>query len=90
MFAGFDFSASAMLLPVRLLTPFFLVMLAAAVLCSGVLRRFTSRLTGGETVLNVRPETRQAISYALALLLLVWCVIRLAGGSYNPFIYFRF
>ncbi|MBR6206474.1 MAG: MBOAT family protein [Oscillospiraceae bacterium] len=90
MFAGFDFSASAMVLPVRLLTPFFLVMLAAAVLCSGVLRRFTSRLTGGETVLNVRPETRQAISYALVLLLLVWCVIRLAGGSYNPFIYFRF
>ena len=29
-------------------------------------------------------------SFVLACLLLVWCILRLAGGSYNPFIYFRF
>ena len=89
MFTGFDFSASAMVLPVRLLTPFFLTMLAAAVLCSGVLHRITDRLSGGEATAG--PSVRaQAVSYALALALLVWCVIRLAGSSYNPFIYFRF
>ena len=27
---------------------------------------------------------------ALTCLLLLWCILRLAGGSYNPFIYFRF
>ena len=92
MFSGFDFSASAMVLPVRLLTPFFLVMLAAAVLCSGVLHRFTDRLTGleADAAAGGKAAAAQAVSYALALLLLVWCVIRLAGSSYNPFIYFRF
>ena len=30
------------------------------------------------------------ILIVLAVLLLLWCIIRLAGGSYNPFIYFRF
>ena len=92
MFAGSDFSASAMVLPVRLLTPFFLVMLAAAVLCSGILQRFTDRLTGGEETAAAagKWETRQIVSYALALLLVIWCLIRLTGSSYNPFIYFRF
>ena len=92
MFGGSDFSASAMVLPVRLLTPFFLAMLAAAVLCSGILSRHTDRLTDGNDspVLSVKREARQTVSYALALLLAVWCVSRLAGSSYNPFIYFRF
>ena len=92
MFSGFDFSASAMVLPVRLLTPFFLAMLAAAVLCSGVLHRFTDRLAAVEAdaAAGGKAAAAQAVSYALALLLLVWCVIRLAGSSYNPFIYFRF
>ena len=92
MFAGFDFSAQAMVLPVRLLTPFFLAMLAAAILCSGILHRFTGRLSGeaGTAGPGALTGRMPAVSCALALLLLVWCVIRLAGSSYNPFIYFRF
>lgn len=30
------------------------------------------------------------LSYAAALLLLALCILNLSGGSYNPFIYFRF
>lgn len=32
----------------------------------------------------------QLILYAVSFVLLLWCIIRLSGGSYNPFIYFRF
>ena len=92
MFTGFDFSASAMVLPVRLLTPFFLVMLAAAVVCCGPLHRAAGRLLGGEdaTARTVMQKRMYIASYVLALVLLAWCVVRLTGSSYNPFIYFRF
>ncbi len=32
----------------------------------------------------------QIIQYSASFALLLWCIIRLSGGSYNPFIYFRF
>lgn len=32
----------------------------------------------------------QAVSYPASVLLLVACLVSLAGGTYNPFIYFRF
>ena len=37
-----------------------------------------------------RPKFAEGFSFVLAFLLLGWCMLRLAGGSYNPFIYFRF
>lgn len=32
----------------------------------------------------------QTLLYFAAFLLLLWCLLRLSGGAYNPFIYFRF
>ena len=32
----------------------------------------------------------QMLLYLLAFLLLLWCLLRLSGGTYEPFIYFRF
>ena len=32
----------------------------------------------------------QTVLYVLAFIMLLWCMIRLSSGSYNPFIYFRF
>ena len=29
-------------------------------------------------------------SYVIAVVILAWCILRLSGGVYNPFIYFRF
>ena len=29
-------------------------------------------------------------SFVVSVVVLFWCILRLAGGSYNPFIYFRF
>ncbi len=92
MFTGLDFSPAVMSFTVQAVTPYFVVMLMAAIFCCGPLDRFTCRvrrlekkeqLTAGENAL-------QTASFLLAGLLLVWCMLRLAGGSYNPFIYFRF
>ena len=92
MFTGFDFSAEIMSFTLQAVTPFFVAMLLVGILCSGVFHKLTCRiqslehkqmLTTGETVL-------QNATFVLAALLLVWCMLRLAGGSYNPFIYFRF
>ena len=61
------------------LTPLFLTAFAAAVIC---LRPVPSRLK------NMRGyETAADVLSAAGLLL---CLLSLAGGAYNPFIYFRF
>ena len=76
---GCMFGAGARIPDVSQLTPYFMVMLAAAVLGACPLAdRFKHK------------KRWEPIRFVLAFLLLVWCMIRLAGGSYNPFIYFRF
>ena len=92
MFSGFDFSAGAMSFAVQALTPWFICMLLAAVVGCGPLAKVTAGIRQLETkeTLTKREKTVQAVSFVLAGLLLVWCILRLAGGSYNPFIYFRF
>ena len=39
---------------------------------------------------DTKKHTVQLILYLAAFALLLWCILRLSGGSYNPFIYFRF
>ena len=92
MFAGFDFSAGAMSFAVQNLTPWFICMLLAAVVGCGPLAKVTEGIRQLECkeTLTKREKTVQTVSFLLAGLLLVWCILRLAGGSYNPFIYFRF
>ena len=92
MFAGFDFSAASMSFALQALTPYFLSMLLAGILCCGIfgkLSRKVSALDSQETV-SSGGRAVQLLSFVLALVLFAWCMIRLAGGSYNPFIYFRF
>ena len=92
MFSGFDFSASTMSFTIQAMTPYFFCMLAAAVLCCGPLGKLTQQVRELEhkQTLTTRENTLQTATFMLSCLLLVWCIIRLAGGSYNPFIYFRF
>ena len=101
MFGGFDSSPAAMAFALQQLTPFFLVMMAAAVFFCGPFRTVAEKVqnravkpsgstetgTGGRTGIGVALET---VLYIVAFILLLWCIIRLSGGSYNPFIYFRF
>ena len=92
MFSGFDFSAAAMAFSVQALTPYFLFMLIVAILGCGPFEKITVQVQALEhkETLTKRENVVQHLTFVGAGLLLVWCLFRLAGGSYNPFIYFRF
>ena len=92
MFGGFNFSPEAISLAIQPLTPFFIVMFVVAVLCCGPLSKFTKYIKDLEnTPTSTKKEkTLYVASFVLAVVVLSWCILRLAGGSYNPFIYFRF
>lgn len=92
MFSGFDFSAGMTSFALQTLTPYFIVMLIAAILCCGPISKLTKRIGQLETkeTLTSMEQCVQVLTFVLSWVLLAWCMIRLAGGSYNPFIYFRF
>ena len=92
MFRGADFSAGVMSFTLQALTPYFLFMLLAAVICCGPFARLTQWISTLECKQDrtVGENILQGATFVLAFLLLLWCIIRLAGGSYNPIIYFRF
>lgn len=61
----------------------FLCMIPVAVVCSApLLEWFKDRKRFGGFA--------QAVSYVVSVPLLLACIVSLAGGTYNPFIYFRF
>ena len=92
MFSGTDFSATSMSFTVQALTPYFIFMLLMAIFCCGPFDKLAERvrMLEDKETLTQKETLVQNISFVLCCLLLVWCIIRLAGGSYNPFIYFRF
>ena len=92
MFSGTDFSAASMSFTVQALTPYFIFMLLMAIFCCGPFDKLAERvrMLEDKETLTQKETLVQTISFVLCCLLLVWCIIRLAGGSYNPFIYFRF
>ena len=91
MFSGFAFDNQSMSLAVQQLTPFFITMLVAAIFFAGPAEKLVKKLrTGGEEEVHGKAAVVQGIIFGIALILLCWDIIRLSGGSYNPFIYFRF
>ncbi len=78
MVSGFHFEDSSMRLCLSLLTP-----LHIAVFFAGIALSAPIKLAAEKTVL------RKA-SWAFSLLVLLVCIMNLAGNTYNPFIYFRF
>ena len=94
MFGGFTFTNTSLTLAFSLLTPWFLCMLAAAVIGCGPLRGIADRIRQmdqtGVSVISRRRKILQICLYCAAFLLLAWCILRLSGNGYNPFIYFKF
>ena len=79
MFTGWTFTPTATALVMSLLTPLNLCVFAVGcVTCLPVLDK-----------LRGRPALERA-SWVVSVVLLVLCVMSLATGTYNPFIYFRF
>ena len=87
MFAGWRFEGSASALALSQLTPLFVVVLLAAVIGSMPLGGRVRQLCAKA---GLKPAALTAGSYVGAVVLLVLCMASLAGGTYNPFIYFRF
>ena len=94
MFSGFWQTPETISLVWQQLTPYFIAMLVVAVVgCAPVrpLSDWVRRKTDME-----KPDTSlsgklvQAGLQLGSICLLLWCMMRLSGSTYNPFIYFRF
>lgn len=79
MFTGLHFEASAVSLAVTQLTPLYLVVLAAAVVSAGPVKKYMKRW-----------KQYEALSGVCSIAGVILCILSLAGSTYNPFIYFRF
>lgn len=92
MFGGFGSSAAMTSFALQAITPYFVVMLIVAIICCGPISKMINPIKQLETkeVLTAEERRIQILTFVLSWALLAWCIIRLAGGSYNPFIYFRF
>ena len=79
MFTGFGSNTAAMSLALEQLTPLYLVTAAVGIVaCCPV------------TMLVKKGRAYEAVTAAGSLALLLLCMLSLASGTYNPFIYFRF
>lgn len=94
MFAGTALDERSMSFAVSQLNPWFCTMLAAGL--AGMapvkplvewIRRVISREDGQAAW---KSSVLDMGLYAASAALLAWCLIRLSGNTYNPFIYFRF
>lgn len=79
MFTDFGWKASAMSLTLQQLTPVYLVTLAAALVAAVPVNSMLKKY-----------KCYEGFTYVLSLAGFALCVLSLAGGTYNPFIYFRF
>lgn len=79
MFTDFGWKASAMSLTLQQLTPVYLVTLAAALVAAVTVNSMLKKY-----------KWYEGFTYVLSLAGFALCVLSLAGGTYNPFIYFRF
>lgn len=91
MFMGWEFATANMNLVWQQLTPAFLFMLLAGIVgcmpLKAYLARWYERKDGG---MGRFSQLLQKCSYVASVMLLLLCMLSLAGGAYNPFIYFRF
>lgn len=79
MFTDFGWKASTMSLTLQQLTPVYLVTLAAALVAAVPVNSMLKKY-----------KWYEGFTYVLSLAGFALCVLSLAGGTYNPFIYFRF
>ena len=81
MFGGFGFAAQATVLLKSLLTGQVILILVLGVLLS---------MPVGEYVMSRYGRVLEPVSYVLALVLMVLCIVKLASGNFAPSIYAQF
>lgn len=104
MFTGISMNEAGMSLAVQQLTPWFITMFIVGVIFMAPIQKYTDRFSAllegdcensGEADLQQAASGKRAkvvwlIASVVCVFLLIWCMIRLSSGTYNPFIYFRF
>lgn len=93
MFTGVTFTAASENLVWQQLTPWFLAAGLAGIIGAAPIRPLADKVRA--RLYQEEPPTAvwarvQTGFYLLSFFLLAWCMLRLSGSSYNPFIYFRF
>ena len=80
-------------LALQQLTPWFILMLVAAVVGCAPIRPLADRIRRALYSDGTASKARTALDtalYCIAFLALIFCLLRLSPSGYNPFIYFRF
>jgi len=94
MFTGISFSSQSMSFAVSQLTPWFIAMAFAGVVGMAPVKPVAERIRGivfgGAGQASGKYIAVQTMLFTGSVMLLAWCIIRLSGNTYNPFIYFRF
>lgn len=92
MFTGFSTDSGCMSFALQQMTPWFIVMMVAGIIGMAPIGGLVERIRENtmEVKLTRTWKRVQVMLYVLSVVLLLWCIIRLSGGTYNPFIYFRF
>ena len=104
MFTGFSMNEAGISLAAQQLTPWFIAMFIAGIVFMAPVQKYTERLAAlleeggensgktrrGQAVIGRSVKAARLIVGVICILLLIWCMMRLSSGTYNPFIYFRF
>ena len=90
MFTGFAGNAASASLLQQQLTPWFLAMLIAALILAAPVHPLVVLCKKNEDNDSPVWVVLRGLWMIVCLFLLGWCILRLSGSSYNPFIYFRF
>ena len=90
MFAGFNISDSSVSFALSQVTPWFMAVLGIAIICAAPIKPLTMKIRNMDGTLTKSQRAVQIALYLLSFVLLAFCIMRLSGSSYNPFIYFRF
>lgn len=94
MFTGFTVEPLAVSLAWQQLTPYFLFMLLVGIIGAAPIRLLADQIRERICHRGDTPSVKWALAqtglYMASFLGLAWCMVRLSGGTYNPFIYFRF
>ena len=89
-FAGFNISDSSVSFALSQVTPWFMAVLVIAIICAAPIKPLTMKIRNMDGTLTKSQRAVQIALYLLSFVLLAFCIMRLSGSSYNPFIYFRF
>jgi alginate O-acetyltransferase complex protein AlgI len=94
MFTGFDLSSASVSLAVQQFSPWFIFVAIIAIIGVAPIRPIADKvrniISSDVEIISKKRMVIQVSLYVISFVLLFWCIIRLSGEAYNPFIYFRF